>query len=253
MIFSSCMLEGEVKHRRFSPVKHSLRYPLFMPCLDLDEIDLLKDKLVGFGDKKWHWARFQREDYVGSGNLKCAVQDKVYELTGEKLKGKVKAVCHLRYFGIYFSPVNFYYLYDEAGQWKYLLAEVSNTPWHERHYYAINANSGSDRENWCHDKEFHVSPFNPIDQKYVWSLKPLNKKLMIHLECHQDKKVFDASMAMKAKPLGRMSLIKYMAKTPIMAVKIVAGIYWHALKLWAKGAKIYSHPNNKRRRHPHAK
>ncbi|UAB69296.1 DUF1365 domain-containing protein [Vibrio sp. SCSIO 43132] len=253
MTFSSCMLEGEVTHRRFSPVKHSLRYPLFMPCLDLDEVEHLKEKLIGFGDKRWHWARFRREDYVGSGDLKEAVQQKVRDLTGVKLKGKVKAVCHLRYFGIYFSPVNFYYLYDEQDEWRYLLAEVSNTPWNERHYYAVKADPGEQRENWKHDKEFHVSPFNPIEQQYVWSLKPLNNKLMVHLECHQEEKVFDASMVMDAKPLNRWTLIRYLVKTPIMAVKVVVGIYWHALKLWVKGANYYSHPDNKNKETPHAK
>jgi DUF1365 family protein len=30
--------------------------------------------------------------------------------------------------------------------------------------------------------------------------------------------------------------------TPIQTVKVMVGIYWHALKLWIKGAPFYSHP-----------
>jgi DUF1365 family protein len=212
-----------------------------MPCLDLDTLDEAFKSTVGLGKRWWHWARFKREDYVGEGALKQSVQEKVYQLTGVRLDGRVEAVIHLRYLGIYFSPVNFYYLYDSCGQWRYLLAEVSNTPWNERHYYALNA---QDEKSWNHQKQFHVSPFNPIEQRYVWKIKPLSDQLSIHLECHRDGKEFDATMKMSKQPLTTQSLLKHLIATPVMAVKVVIGIYWHALKLWVKGAPFYSHPTS---------
>lgn len=238
----SRLMVGTVRHRRFTPVEHALNYPLFMACIDLDELPQLTKNVWGFGDKWWHWARFHRQDYLGSGELKQSVQDKVFELTDERVCGKVLAVCHLRYLGIYFSPVNFYYLYDNDGQWRYLLAEVSNTPWNERHYYAIQAEAGEQGCNWQHDKAFHVSPFNPIEQQYVWKLKPLTSSLMVHLECHRNDKEFDATLAMKEQSFNSKNLLKLLIKTPVMAVKVTIGIYWHALKLWLKGAPFYSHP-----------
>lgn len=241
MIRSQIMV-GVVRHRRFTPQKHALNYKLFMPSIDLDEIDTLSKNVWGFGQKWWHWARFKRSDYVGTGCLKKAVQNKVFELTGERCHGRVVAVCHLRYLGLHFSPVNFYYIYDENNQWQYLLAEVSNTPWNEHHYYALKAQPGVDNENWRHDKAFHVSPFNPIDQHYVWKLKPLSENLMVHLECHRDGKAFDATLSMKGMPFTSKNLLKQLIVTPIMTVKVVSGIYWHALKLWLKKVPIYAHP-----------
>ncbi|KLN63207.1 DUF1365 domain-containing protein [Vibrio sp. VPAP30] len=235
----SCLFVGDVRHRRFTPVQHALNYRLFMPCLDLDELESLQNKVWGFGTRWWHWARFKRDDYLGSGDLKQAVLNKVVELGGEATKGSVKAVVHLRYFGIYFSPVNFYYIYDESENWLYLLAEVSNTPWNERYYYLLDAN---DERTWKHAKAFHVSPFNPIEQEYVWKIKPINQRLSIHLECHRSDKEFDATMKMVRKPLCSRVLLKHLIVTPIMAVKVTVGIYWHALKLWIKGAPFYSHP-----------
>lgn len=234
----SALLVGTVRHRRLSPVTHSLNYPLFMSCLDLDETDVVFGQVWGMGKRWWHWARFRRADYLGEGNLKQAVQDKVCELTGEALTGRVEAVIHLRYLGVYFSPVNFYYLYDENDQWCYLLAEVSNTPWNERHYYAIPATESG---RWQHEKAFHVSPFNPIEQQYHWRIKPLNDRLNVHLECHRDRKEFDATLLMNKTPLCSKSLLKHLISTPIMAVKVTIGIYWHAFKLWRKGAPIYDH------------
>jgi DUF1365 family protein len=233
---------GDVRHRRFLPIEHHINYTLFMPCIDLDELDALTSSVVAFGQRWWHWARFKRGDYLGQGCLKKAVQEKVFELSGERITGRVEAVIHLRYFGLYFSPVNFYYLYDEQGTWRYLLAEVSNTPWNERHYYALPADSGQSEENWQHDKAFHVSPFNPVDQVYKWKLKPLGEKLHVHLECHKQYQAFDATMAMKQTPFSSRNLAWLLVKTPIQTVKVMWGIYWHALKLWIKGAPFYSHP-----------
>jgi len=239
---NSSLLVGTVRHRRFTPIEHSLNYPLFMPCIDLDEIEHLEKKVWGFGSKWWHWARFKREDYLGQGDLKRAVLDKLFELTEQRIDGRVEAVVHLRYLGVYFSPVNFYYIYDEENQWRYLLAEVSNTPWNERHYYALDAN---DEATWSHAKQFHVSPFNPIDQRYQWKIRPLIRQLSIHLECHKETKVFDATLKMRKHPLRSKILMRHLISTPLMAVKVTTGIYWHALKLWIKGAPFYSHPKYK--------
>lgn len=236
---NSGLLVGEVRHRRFTPVQHSLNYHLFMPCVDLDELSDLSQRVWGFGPRWWHWARFKRSDYLGCGDLKQAVFSKVIELGGERLEGSVKAVVHLRYFGIYFSPVNFYYVYDVQGVWRYLLAEVSNTPWNERHYYLLDA---QDETSWSHTKGFHVSPFNPLEQRYQWKIKPLEQRLSVHLECHRGQKEFDATLTMKKQPLTSRVLIKNLIATPVMAVKVIIGIYWHALKLWLKGAPFYSHP-----------
>ncbi|CAM2885818.1 DUF1365 domain-containing protein [Vibrio rarus] len=238
----SALMLGEVRHRRFTPVKHDLNYPIFMPCIDLDEMETLQQTVWGFGQRWWHWARFRRADYVGEGCLKSAVQRKVLQLTGESYSGKVLAVVHLRYLGLYFSPVNFYYVYDDKGQWRTLLAEVSNTPWNERHYYAISAQPGINSENWQHEKQFHVSPFNPLQQQYVWKLKPLSRRLLVHLECHRQTKEFDATLMMKGYPFTSKNLIKQLISTPIMAVKMIVGIYWHALKLWLKKVPLYAHP-----------
>jgi DUF1365 family protein len=57
----------------------------------------------------------------------------------------------LRYFGFHFNPVNFYYCYDGKGTLRWVLAEVRNTPWNERHYYAVNGHAQPT------EKAFHVS------------------------------------------------------------------------------------------------
>jgi DUF1365 family protein len=118
-----------------------------------------------------------------------------------------------------------------------MLAEVSNTPWNQRHYYAVPAG-----KHWENNKAFHVSPFNPIDQKYVWKLRPVDKTAFVHLETHREGREFDATLAMKKNPFTSYELAKLIVKTPVMTVKVVFSIYWQALKLWIKGAPFYGHP-----------
>ncbi|WP_325894508.1 DUF1365 domain-containing protein [Grimontia sp. NTOU-MAR1] len=234
----SGLFVGSVRHRRFMPVEHAFSYPMFMPLIDLDEVEELAESVRGFTTKKWGMAAFHRPDYMeGHEDTKKSVQEKVFALTGKRYNGKVLALCHLRYFGLYFSPVNFYYLYDDKGQWVYLLAEVSNTPWNQRHYYAIPAG-----KHWENSKAFHVSPFNPIEQTYVWKLRPVDKTAFVHLETHRENREFDATLAMKRNPFTSSELIKLIARTPVMTVKVVFSIYWQALKLWIKGAPFYGHP-----------
>ncbi len=79
---------------------------------------------------------------------------------------------------------------------------------------------------------------------------------MIHLECHRSEKEFDATLAIQAEPVNAGNLLPRLIKTPIMAVKVVLGIYWHAFKLWRKGAPVYAHPDqtqNNYKEQPHVK
>ena len=81
--------------------------------------------------------------------------------------GRVLLLGNVRCMGFYFSPVNFYFCYRQ-GEARYLLAEVSNTPWNERHYYLLDLAALAP-----HDKDFHVSPFMGLAMRYHWRIRYL--------------------------------------------------------------------------------
>lgn len=234
---NSAIYIGPVIHHRLKPVEHRFVYQINMVCVDLDELPELFNKSIGFGPQWWQPLRFKRSDYLGEGDLKKAIAKKIKQLTGETISGRVMLLCQLRYFGLYFSPVNFYYLYDENDHWRYLLAEVSNTPWNEKYYYAIPA-----EKTWQHQKAFHVSPFNPIEQHYHWQLSPLGQRAKLHINVHREDKEFQAGINLEHHPFSSKLLWQLMIKMPLMPVKILTGIYSHAFRLWRKSAPFYSHP-----------
>jgi DUF1365 family protein len=243
----SALYQGFVRHRRFVPKKHEFRYPLFMAFIKLSELPVLADRLSLFGTGPWHWARFRRADYLGEPDTPLAesVKQQVAASTGvqrRELDGEVYFYGHLRYLGFYFSPLNLYFV-EQRGKMRYMLAEVSNTPWNERHYYAVDLDKMEP-----HAKQFHVSPFNPMNQTYGWKVRPPGaafEKSMVHLEVTPKDAgipVFDATMVLKRRPLNQTNLLRVLALTPAQTLRMVMGIYWQALRLYLKGNPLYRHP-----------
>ena len=230
---NSAIYSGWVRHRRYSPKRNEFNYKLFLLALDLDELDEGMSFGPWFRVEKPAVLSFRHKDYLdGEGKLtKQKVWDRVVSLGGENFAGQVTLLGQLRCFGLYFSPVNFYYCHDLEGEFKYLLAEVSNTPWNERHCYLVDA-----RQNVVMDKEFHVSPFMNEDMKYHWRFTPLKQTLYLNIDnMRESEKLFDATFSMQQEPLSAKGLVKNLLRVPAMTISTVLGIHWEAMKLFIKG------------------
>lgn len=239
MALSSAVYSGEVRHRRFGDKPHRFNYGMYMMAIDLDELDSVCQQSLVFGNKWYNPIRFCEKDYLKSepGTLKQRISNKVQQLGGKWQGEKVVMMAQCRCLGIYFSPINFYFCYDTQGDCQYLLAEVSNTPWNQRHYYLIDL-AGSCKT----DKVFHVSPFMEMNMQYHWKIMAPQSKVMVHIENHQQTKVFDATLAMSRQEITPKSLLKTWLSTPMMTGKMIVGIYWQALKLFWKRVPFIAHP-----------
>ncbi len=235
----SAIYKGRVFHSRFVPKKHAFNYQIFLMWLDLDELQLVETQVKGFSMHNWAPIRFKREDYFGDPKqpLQQAILEKMSELAGQNLTGKVFLLGQTRTFGLYFSPVNFYYLQRADGSFSHLLAEVSNTPWDQRHCYLVDLDQQQDSA-----KAFHVSPFNPMDMQYKWKISQPQQRLTVSLSCHKDIKHFVANIDMQRIELNSSSLLNVLLSIPSMTIKTVFGIYWQALKLFIKGVPFYPNP-----------
>ncbi len=236
MIEHSGIYIGQVRHRRFSPKPHAFSYQLYMLGIDLDELPQTLQQSSLFGRHWFNPLRFLEKDYIKNdpNDLKQRIANKVEQLGGQWHGGRIMMLAQARCFGLYFSPVNFYFCYQNEGSSqtqsaRYMLAEVSNTPWNERHYYLVDLHELNDTK-----KDFHVSPFMELDMVYKWRIKAPNKKVLIHIENHKKDKVFDASLSLKKIELSRTNIVKTLLSLPMMTLKIALSIYWQAIKLFIK-------------------
>ena len=235
---------GNVRHRRFSPKKHFFNYPIFMPYINLDEFDEIQSLLKIFGKYFYTPIKFQKKDYLqNSQNIKKSVLHKFNDLEKTNyLDAQVFMLCQFRYCEIFFSPSNIYYIYQK-NILQGVLVEVSNTPWNERFYYSKVILEEQKLYKWSHEKSFHVSPFNPMDQIYHWKINNPSKYLKVHMDVCHENKVFDATLILKGFPFSKKLMRKCVLKTPSMTFRILINIYWEALNIWLKGNKFYSHPD----------
>jgi DUF1365 family protein len=257
-------------------VRDEFRYPLFMAYLDLDE-------LPECFDGRWLWsarrpalAWFRRSDYLGDPGvpLADAVRELVKERTGTRPQGPIRLLTHLRYFGKSFNPVSFYYCFaddgdsdsdgsgegggegEDDGEGKgddqrvvAVVADVTNTPWGERHSYVMGVENAADRGTVSlmqaqFDKQLHVSPLMGMDHVYDWRLTEPSEQLLVHIESHRTdgESVFDATLSLDRRELTAGALRGALLRYPFLTARILARIYTHALRLKLRGARYFPHP-----------
>lgn len=223
-----------------------------MMYIDLDELPGLLDRFWLWSARRFNLAWFRRADHMGDykESLADTVRSRVAAETGHRPEGPVRLLTHLRYFGYGFNPVSFYYCFDASGQEiEAIVAEVNNTPWGEQHIYVLSAHQriGKGAQlRFKRPKEFHVSPYMPMNIDYDWRFYKWGEQLNVHMENYREgEKLFDATLIFRRLPLTSFNLARVLAGYPLITVKVIAAIYYEAFRLWLKKTPFYPHPKEK--------
>ena len=248
----SCIYQGQVRHRRFSPTAHAFSYALFLMYLDLDELPTLFTGRWLWSSERLALAQFRRTDHWGDPQvpLAQAVRDLVEQRTGQRPQGPIRLLTHLRYFGYCFNPVSFYFCYDRAGsRLDAIVAEITNTPWGEQYCYVLGEalNEAQDnKKRYRFGKAFHVSPFMDMAVDYDWRFCAPGQRLVIHMDnLKTGSKFFDATMTLTRREITGPALALALTRYPFMTAQVIAAIYFQALRLWWKRTPVHDHPTEK--------
>ena len=249
----SAVYEGVVRHHRLTPRSHTFSYRLAQLYLDLEETERV---FAG----RWLWscgarnvAEFRRRDYLAPHDLPLteAVKRLVERDTGRRPAGPVRLLTHPRYAGYLFNPVSFYYCFGADGAaLSAIVAEITNTPWGERHAYVLPVDSARRRRadwEWTFPKTFHVSPFLGLRRDYAWRFTAPGERLEVDMSvlC-AGKPELRATLSLARRPLTGANLARLLWRYPLMTGKVIGAIHWEALRLWLKRIPFHDHPGNPR-------
>jgi len=229
---NSQIYSGYVEHARVTPTPHRFRTPVTFYAFDLKELEELDHSVKGFGFNRWAPLQLRSRDYL--------TEEK--QTFSEKLKPWI-AACNLsespdritlvtspRWFGYVFNPVSFYIL-ERNGCVEGLIAEVNNT-FKDRHIYSVPLEKTEGILQQRHDKEFHVSPFNPMHGEYQFTYRKYDQNLYIGVDLYRDgEKILDAWIEGNGKPLTTQTLRQVAIRHPLRPWLTMPRIVWQAALL----------------------
>jgi hypothetical protein len=189
--------------------------------------------------------RFRRADYLSDPSipLDAEVRDLVAARTGHRPTGPVSLLANVRTWGWLFNPISLYFCSDDApgSGVSALVAEVQNTPWHERTAYVVG---GPGEHRFA--KALHVSPFLPMDVDYVLRYSAPGPTLAVSLDVLDGAtRLFSARMTLRRRPLDRAALGRLVWAKPAFTHRVTAGIYTQAALLRLKDAPFHVHPSKR--------
>lgn len=265
--FAASVCTGQVRHHRHAPTVHEFTYPVQFVWFDPDDPGAVARAHPLWSARRAAPARFRRSDY-GDGStvaLGDQARDDLAGVLGERPTGPVRVLTQWRRWGWLFNPLSVYVVWhDDPDHPVGAVLEVTNTPWKERHRYAVVLRRDGDGRLVADvDKVLHVSPF--LDEAYRYHLT-IDHRAIDHrtadrataeageggrLDVALD--VVDASgtvvlstgMRLRPEPVGRAALGAALWRGGFPTHRVSAAIHVQAARLWRARVPFVAHPRRR--------
>jgi DUF1365 family protein len=232
-------------HHRLRPKQHRLCYSIFYLLLDLDEIEILSDKLRLFSHNRFNLFSFHDRDHGegASRSLRDRIEQHLQE-AGIDFGGPIQLLTMPRILGYAFNPLSIYFCHRRDDSLSAIFYEVNNT-FGQRHNYLIPVPFGTKgpirQES---QKSFYVSPFMTTNMVYSFSVAPPDKNLAVSVIGHDEAgPLIVAKLDAIRHDLSDAALARAFCACPFLTFKVIAGIYWEALLIWLKGIRLHHRPS----------
>jgi DUF1365 family protein len=237
-------------HQRLSPKRHGFQYRVFYLWLDLDELPAWDRALALLSRNRWNLFSFYDEDHLGGEavDLKAGVLARM-AAEGVEVSGvsSVRMLAFPRVLGYIFNPVTFYFAYTAEGKAVAALAQVTNT-YHEQKLYVVKDLVGETAFRLVTPKHFYVSPFSSLELKFDFQLRVPDDALRIGVDDLDaaGEKVLVSLLTGKRKELSDGRLLACAVSYPLLTIRVIFLIHWHAFRLWLKKLPVH-----RKAAHPH--
>jgi len=242
----SSIYECRVVHHRFEPKEHHFSHRIFMFSLALNEMDKLEGQLGLLSHNRFNLFSFHDRDHLDKDDR--PTQDKLMDYlsqAGMDLKGnhQVQLITLPRIAGYIFNPVSFYFISDADSRPVCAVAEVSNT-YREMKTYLLTRME-KNRFRLRIPKHFYVSPFSSLELEFDFNLSLPGDKMDIHIDEYEgNRKILASSLQGEARSFSNRRLFWYAIKYPLLTLKVITQIHWHAFRLKLKGLNHYPKAEN---------
>ena len=241
----SHVLTGTVRHRRVRPFDYELEHDVWYLALDVDEIDEVarQHRLLSRNGK--NALAFRDADHLvpPADDVARRIREHLAASGHGAADWRITLVSYPCVLGHVFNPASFFLCRDSAGELRVVVVEVHNTHL-ERHLYILESAGLHDGPVFSSamDKSFYVSPFITLAGGYAVRVRDEPESLRIAIDQGDaDGGLLYTSLVLRRRRLTDRTLLRMLVRYPLVTVKTVGMIHWHAFRLWRRGARFHRH------------
>ncbi|MEY4303962.1 MAG: hypothetical protein RIT52_137 [Pseudomonadota bacterium] len=235
-------IAGQTFHGRKGTVQNRFRY-------SIDYVLLTPETAKGprlFSRNRANLMGIRDQDHGGAPahGTGTAWVRQVLAAHGLSVPARIDLLAQPRVLGHVFNPVSFWLCHDEHDVLRVVITEVTNT-FGDRHSYLVHhPDQGpiTAEDHLTARKIFHVSPFQPVEGSYRFRFDIRPDRIGIWIDFSAGENGVIATLTGRRTPLTNRAILWACLRRPFGSRRVLALIFWQALKLRLKGVAYRPRP-----------